>query len=112
MSDKANDGGPAFPSAVIERDFSVDEKGRRELACTSFKFASMYGMTLLQWYAGEAMKAILASSIQQDGDPTGWLFCESGKVTWNHTYEHIGCKQVARLAREMAEAMVEELAAK
>lgn len=102
MPDQINDGGPAYP---------CEYRGGGPENChqNGPHTAQWYGMTLRQWYAGEAMKAILSSPIQQDGDPTGWLFGDGGKVMWNHTGHCLGCHQVARLAREMADALIAEL---
>lgn len=57
---KINDGGPVFPSG--ER-FSIDAKGRRD---DRMAMPLHDGMSLRDWFAGQALAGILAVTVDQE----------------------------------------------
>jgi len=83
---KPNDGGPAFP---LTED-AVNHKNR--------EFA-MQGMSLRDWFAGQAMAALMASMITKLG-AGGWLQSGIPTAEWPTT--------LALRAYDQADAMIAE----
>ena len=80
MNQPINDGGPAFPSAVLFDQAIVDSKG----------------MTLRDYFAAKAMQSIVCA-----------MLSESSKTRYNIGHqEHLEC--VALDAYEIADAMLRE----
>ncbi len=83
-----DDGGPAFPTD----------------AQSALQHDHYEGMSLRDWFAGQAVPGLLTARIASDGDDSVWLWSERG-VGWNHAMPP-SANQLATLAYELADAML------
>lgn len=60
MSD-INDGGPAFPSKTFSHFKHVDPNGPYEFGLSEPVFVETEGMSLRDWFAGQALSGILSA---------------------------------------------------
>ena len=65
MSEQINDGGPAFPHGPLGDSITFDD-GR-----TSHQWPACAGMSLRDWFAGQALQGILAGTLNGD-KPENW----------------------------------------
>lgn len=96
MSDEKHidDGGPAFPVPMIPCD--------REGGYTEVRYQ---GMTLRQWYAGQALNGILSQSPGSlFGHRNIWKACLNNTDTEDEWFS-----ETARVACKIADALIAEL---
>jgi hypothetical protein len=92
MSDPINDGGPAFPHGPLGDSITFDD-GR-----TSHQWPACAGMTLRDWFAGQALNGSLASQ----NPKSFWAFAGNPDETNSDKAK----KGIAVLCYEIADAML------
>lgn len=110
MSNKINDGGPAFPEVRSEDSDGIAQPVSQDGNRGDAYIVSKGGMSVRTWLAGRAMTGILSQS------PSGFFTAKHSlwEACWNKAREEDGdteqfAKVVAAMSRLFADKLIEEL---